>query len=285
MNVCSPIVSHRDGEVPFIRKVSRAMVHQYDYYYHYTTVAGALGIISSRAVWLTDYRFLNDQLELRQGLKGFLAQIPKEQQLSFERALQWHNMWNHHCVFSLSRSPKILSQWRAYASDGAGIALALNKQFLEYAGLTLVECRYEDHDRYAGDLVLKHTNFIRSVHEASGLNRAENDFMAWVESQRPNFYRLIEDLIALKNPAFSEELELRAVWARPIGSAKFRVARDVIVPYVEAKIWPDDEAMSSLAVVIPEVWLGPKCNEMNRCSLNAMHIGMCMVYRYDCGYV
>jgi hypothetical protein len=261
------------------------MAYNFEYYYHYTTVAGALGIISSRAVWLTDYRFLNDRLELRQGLESFLAQIPKEQQGSFRRAFQWHDMRNHHCVFSLSRSPKILSQWRAYASDGAGIALALNKPFLKHAGLALVECRYEDHDRYARELVQTHTDFISSVHEASELHRAENHFMDWVASQRPSFYRLIEDLIALKNPAFSEEMELRAVWSRPMGEVKMRTARDLIIPYVEAKIWPDDEATSDLAVVIPEIWLGPKCNEMNRWSLFAMNIGMCMIHRHDCGYV
>ncbi len=256
-----------------------------EYYYHYTSVTGALGIMSSRTVWLTDYRFLNDRLELRQGLDSFLSQIPMEQQTSFRRAFQWHDLRNHHCVFSLSRSPKILSQWRAYASDGAGIALGLNRTFLKHAGLALVECRYKDHDEYAGELVEKHSDFIASVHEASRLHRAENDFMAWVEAQRPSFYLLIEDLIALKNPAFSEELELRAVWSREMGDVKMRSARDLIIPYVEAKIWPDDESASHLAVVIPEVWLGPKCSELNRWSIFAMNIGMCMIQRHDCGYV
>ena len=261
------------------------MQHKFEYYYHYTSVAGALGIISSRTVWLTDYRFLNDRLELRQGLNSFLSQIPQAEQDSFRRAFQWHDMRNHHCVFSLSRSPKILSQWRAYASDGAGIALGLNRTFLEHAGLSLVECRYEDHDKYAGELVEKHANFISSVHEASEVHRAENDFMGWVSSQRLSFYLLIEDLIALKNPAFSEEMELRAVWSRQMGEVKMRSARDLIIPYVEAKIWPDDEDTSALAVVIPEIWLGPKCSDLNRWSIFAMNLGMCMIHRHDCGYV
>ncbi|MCE1192398.1 MAG: DUF2971 domain-containing protein [Acidovorax sp.] len=261
------------------------MTYKSDCYYHYTSVAGALAIISSRTVWLTDYRFLNDRLELRQGLDSFLSKIPKEQQASFRRAFQWHDIQNHHCVFSLSRSPKILSQWRAYASDGAGIALGLNRAFLEYAGLSLVECKYEDHDKYAAELVVKHDGFIRAVYDASQLHRAENDFMGWVEAQCSSFYSVVEDLIALKNPAFAEELELRAVWCRKMGEVKMRSARDLIIPYVDAKIWPDDERASALAVVIPEIWLGPKSNDLNRLSIHALNIGMCMIHRHDCGYV
>lgn len=256
-----------------------------NYFYHYTSVASALGIISSRTVWLTDYRFLNDRLELRQGLNSLLAQIPKPYQDAFKRAFQWHDMWNHHCVFSVSRSPTILSRWRAYASDGTGVALGLNRTFLEYAGLSLVECRYEEHEKYAKELLERHLDFIESVHEASELHVAENDFMGWVEGERDGFCRLLEDLIALKNPAFAEEKELRAVWSRQRNEVKMRSARDLIIPYVEAKIWPDREKSSDLAVVIPEIWLGPKCSELNRWSIVAMNIGLCMIYRHDCGYV
>lgn len=263
------------------------MTKKFERYYHYTTVAGCLGIINSRSIWMTDYRFLNDKLELRQGLKSFLSQIPSGQRKSFERAFQWHDMWNHHCVFSLSRSPEILSQWRAYASDGNGMALGLTSKFLEHAGLSLVECRYEDHDAYAAELIPKHQDFVESVHNASELHRAENSFMDWVRTNSFGFYKLIADLIALKNPAFSEEKELRAIWSRPMGdtSIKMRESRNLIIPYVEAKIWPDDEEKNSLFVVIPEIWLGPKCSELNKLSILAMNIGMCMPYRHDCGYV
>jgi len=253
-------------------------------YYHYTSVAGALGIISSRSVWLTDYRYLNDRLEFRQGLEHLLSQISKQQQDSLTRALRWHGASNHHCVFSLSQSPKILSQWRAYASDGAGFALGLDRKALEHAGLSLVKCRYEDHEQYARDLLQKYEAFIKTVHEASQLHTADNVFAIWVENQRSSFCLLMEDLIALKNPAFSEELEIRAVQSRQSGQVKKRVARDLIIPYVEEKIWSDDEKTSNLAVVIPEIWLGPKCNEMNIFSILTMNMGMCMIHRHDCGY-
>lgn len=255
-----------------------------DRYYHYTSVSGCLGIIKSRSIWLTDYRFLNDKLELRQGINSFLSRLPDDKKNSFERAFQWHDMQNHHCVFSLSHSPDILSQWRAYASDGEGIALGLNRTFLEHAGLSLVECRYENHEDYASELVSKHEDFLDEVHNASNLHVAENSFMDWIRSNSSGFYEIIEDLIALKNPAFSEEKELRAIWSKPMRdeAIKMREARNLIIPYVEAEIWPDEDK-EYLSVVIPEIWLGPKCNDLNRMSLLAMNIGN--IKRHDCGYI
>jgi hypothetical protein len=201
-------------------------------------------------------------------------------------------MWNHHCVFSLSRSPKILSQWRAYASDGAGVALGLDKTYLKHAGLSLVDCRYEDQDSYASELIQRHSRFLKSVHDASVRNHRENDFMDWVRDQRSEFYRLIEDLIALKNPAFSEECEVRAVWCRQMGEMKFRSARELVIPYVEANICPDSEMFENeemrrhyLRMVIPEIWLGPKCSDLNRMSFFTLTEGMGTIDRHDCGYV
>src|SRR5258705_9462145 len=35
--------------------------------YHYTTAAGLYGIVHSKSLWTTDYRFLNDPSEFRYG--------------------------------------------------------------------------------------------------------------------------------------------------------------------------------------------------------------------------
>ena len=254
-------------------------------YYHYTSVAGCHGIISSRRVWLTDYRFLNDRKELTQGLTSFLKHIETDRRSSLEQAFLWHGKFNHHCVLSLSQSPRILSQWRAYAADGTGVALGLDENNLKRAGLALVECRYENHDAFAKALVDKHETFIESVHQAKLAHETENEFIAWVVGQQPAFSAIVQDLIALKNPAFSEEQEMRAVLSCYQGQTKARLSGQLIVPYLEANIWRDEEALSKMTVVMPEIWLGPKCNELNRIVLVAMNIGLRKIERYDCGYV
>ena len=57
-------------------------------YYHYTSVAGCLGILKSHVIWLTDYRYLNDKMELHQGLNSFLSKFSPHYQESFRRAFQ-----------------------------------------------------------------------------------------------------------------------------------------------------------------------------------------------------
>lgn len=254
-------------------------------YYHYTTVVGGHGIIRSRRVWLTDYRFLNDKQELKQGYTHFVAALPEALRASFERAFLWHDQFNHHCVLSLSHSPKILSQWRAYADDATGLALGFSEKFLKFAKIQLVPCRYESHESYALTLVAKHLPLVEAVHKARQEYPAENDFMDWIREQRQDFYLLVEDLIALKNPAFVEEQEVRAIRCVEFNNVLTRVSGQVIVPYVEANFWEDDEALSYMAVVIPEIWLGPKCSQLNVVGVRAINLGMCMVNRYDCGYV
>lgn len=258
-----------------------------DRLYHYTTVSGCLGIIESQSIWLTDHRFLNDKHELQQGLKSFLEHIPEESRTAIKEALSYHEMWNHTCVFSLSRSPTILSQWRAYADDGTGIALGFSSSILDFMKLAVVDCQYDDHQEYAAKLVQKHQQFIETVRGAYHRLFTQGRFVKWVNERHEIFYPIIHDLIALKNPAFSEEGELRAIWSRPAGhkDIRMRSARNLVIPYVQARVIPDYEDRDALYVAIPELWLGPKCSDLNRSSLLSMRLGMISIRRHDCGYV
>ena len=133
-------------------------------YYHYTTVAKAHKIIRSRKIWLTDYRFLNDRQELKQGYEHFVAALPEKLRPAFKSAFDWHNGLNHHCVLSLSRSSEILSQWRAYAADGTGLALGFYESFLNLRKIEPVPCQYESHESHAKTLVEKHLLLVEAIY-------------------------------------------------------------------------------------------------------------------------
>lgn len=253
-------------------------------YYHYTSIPSCLSILSSRRVWLTDYRFLNDKHELTRALALFLQHLGGEHQAAMERAMLWHDLAHHHCVLSLSRSQRILSQWRAYAADGKGVAMGFRQQFLEYAKIELVPCIYEDHERYAEEIAHRHECFVSEVYAARQEYRGENTFMAWIEENHRGFAAIVRDLIALKNPAFTEEQEVRAVIPVDREQIRVRAREDLLIPYTEAEFWPADESTSSMHVVVPEIWLGPKCDELNRTALRAALQGVCNIERYDCGY-
>ncbi len=254
-------------------------------YFHYTSLQSCLGILESRRVWLSDYRFLNDKQELRRALDLFLACYPEAQRNALASAISWHDYANYHCVLSLSRSQKILSQWRAYADDGRGVALGFREQFLKFAKIDLVPCQYEEHEKYAKEIAERYSDFAEEVLVNREIHCAENDFMDWVDSRRDEFSKIICDLIALKNPAFEEEQEIRAVMPATREEIKLRVREHLIVPYVETQFWPGDERSTDMHVVLPDIWLGPKSNELNRIALMSGKYGYRYIQKYDCGYV
>jgi hypothetical protein len=106
--------------------------------YHYTDVAGALGILKSGELWLTERAHLNDTLEIQYGLhiahelfetavQNTSAHIPthvtshlKEKLTS---GLTKFGFW----VFSASLDDnEDIGQWRSYADDGRGVRLGFS---------------------------------------------------------------------------------------------------------------------------------------------------------------
>lgn len=254
-------------------------------YYHYTTIPACHGILSSRRIWLTDYRYLNDKNEIRQGLKDLFDRFDKEVAQALETAFYWHDHFAHQCILSLSKSPRILSQWRAYANDGTGVAIGFSKFFLSHAELELVDCIYENHENYIGELAEKYSAFARAVLDARKELRAENTIMNWIREHEHDFNAVIRDVLPLKHPAFAEEQEVRALKSYRVGNVKQRLRGDLIVPYHEEVFWDEEEDGASIYLAVREVWLGPKCNELNRDAISSYNLGLLRLERFDCGYV
>lgn len=254
-------------------------------YYHYTTIPACHGILSSRRVWLTDYRYLNDKNEIRKGLKDLFDRFDKEVAQALETAFYWHDHFAHQCILSLSKSPRILSQWRAYAKDGTGVAIGFSNLFLYHAGLELVDCIYENHEKYIDKMVEKHSAFAGAVLEARKELRGENTIMDWIREREDDFNAVVRDIVPLKNPAFAEEQEVRAIKSYRFGDVKQRLRGDLIVPYQEEVFWDEEEDGASTYLAVREVWLGPKCNELNRDAISSYNLGLLRVEQFNCGYV
>lgn len=252
--------------------------------YHYTSLAGCHGIIESGKLWFTDHRFLNDEHELTQGLSALLKHFPEESG-SFNTAFEIHRLNTHYCVLSLSKSHKILSQWRGYAADGTGIAIGFSAQFLEKSGINLVECKYDGYETLTEELATTHESFIKLVHQSRpGNNTSVSNFVEWVGQHKEQFTALINDVIAIKNPVFREEQEVRAVRSYNYGEVKMRLSGQLMIPYYEVNLWDDDTKHSEIERAIYEIWLGPKCDNRNKTALKALLIEHCDIQKYDCGY-
>jgi len=254
-------------------------------YYHYTSIVGCAAIIQSKSAWLTDYRFLNDKHELTASLTSFLSHFTPEEQKSFQAALNAHSWSHHYCIFSLSKSPKILSQWRAYGDDARGAAIGFNAAFLGYAGLELAECQYENHDRYISDLAKKYKAIVGAAHVAN--MQRPSDIYGWARRKSAALRKIVTALIVLKNPAFAEEREVRGILSPPREKMLFRTRANDLLPYANVNLWEEgaDDRARSLWVAAPEIWFGPKCSDLNKTALKLLCGGMSSFQEFDCGYV
>jgi hypothetical protein len=106
--------------------------------YHYTDVNALLCILDDCAIRATDFRHLNDTLEIRYAWTEFLATLKRRKdeptQFSDAYAAQLEAIRNAGAedlesladslfVACFSESSDDLNQWRSYADDGRGVAL------------------------------------------------------------------------------------------------------------------------------------------------------------------
>lgn len=107
--------------------------------YHYTDAAGLAGMLASKKVWATEYRFVNDGSEVELGLqqaKRIVRDIRVKEKndrklrflINLQRLLE-QELPNSSFVFSTSSKRDDLSQWRGYAKEGQGFAIGFSAEF------------------------------------------------------------------------------------------------------------------------------------------------------------
>ncbi|MDZ4252273.1 MAG: DUF2971 domain-containing protein [Sulfuritalea sp.] len=94
--------------------------------YHYTDVAGLIGIITSGCIWATHVGKLNDASENRYGhelvVNHVRANLPNSTKQLIEKALStFRSVDTYVACYSTERN--LLSQWRNYTGDRVGYSL------------------------------------------------------------------------------------------------------------------------------------------------------------------
>jgi hypothetical protein len=106
--------------------------------YHYTNDAGLKGIIENGTLWFTDIFGLNDPSELRHGFRIAIdilksrTSAARPEISTFASLLERFDVdrgieqAGHFFICSFSADGDDLGQWRAYADNGRGYALAFD---------------------------------------------------------------------------------------------------------------------------------------------------------------
>jgi hypothetical protein len=138
--------------------------------WHYTSFRGFQGIVDSKAVWATEYRFLNDREEFLHAKQ--LAERLANEEAEFignsfpardtlQKAVRGafgsghlHENRLRLMVASFTEEGDQLSQWRGYADDSRGISIGLNLPHLRPppdigTAVTFAPCLYGEEDKRA----------------------------------------------------------------------------------------------------------------------------------------
>ncbi|MCP5158079.1 MAG: DUF2971 domain-containing protein [Gammaproteobacteria bacterium] len=102
-------------------------------------------------------------------------------------------------ISCFSTASDVLSQWRAYAKDGEGFCIGFAQSTLCRMGVRPVQVLYDESQQRAEIL-----QAVKALHAVDEAERNEKEFFSFC-------VMLAADLAAMKNPAFSEEKEVRLI--------------------------------------------------------------------------
>lgn len=260
--------------------------------YHYCSLETFLNIIKNRTIWLSDVTKSNDKQELRhlksmaklqlltaqnEYLKrysetpGFTYDFKAMESLNnlAERIslMEIFSTW----VFCLSEEPDLLSQWRGYADNAAGICIGFDFEYLNKIStlqpnpdvmFQLKRIKYEKTDTsnfYAKQIDIENTPM---------------DFDAFKDKCKTALYSSFSQAPFYKNSSFSEEKEWRISLTHlpseikelkknliipqelqeymKFGECGYIAKQNKLVSHVELNI-------SDIKNAIKEIIIGPKC--------------------------
>jgi hypothetical protein len=247
--------------------------------YHYCDINAAISIIQNRSFWASNFRYLNDQTEGRWydkvnsevfeefERKGFPREIRKRFELISNlknKQNELHTRMDGYLV-CFSNAPDVLSQWRAYADDGRGLAIGidvgeienLKRRVWRNSNYAFVKVEYN------AKIQRKRISHLLSIF-LKEISRGMAEFTArdWETLSFKLYAEMEQFRYEFKNPAFEEEKEYRFVRGvfpfdknlDSLDGVLFRKSQIGLLPYeilkFENSIFP-----------IREIWIGPKCKQ------------------------
>lgn len=174
--------------------------------FHYTSVAAARAMVESRTIWLSEYTAMNDASEFSYARDRLLS-LMRNREVMMDTLARYCMTF---AVESLTQSTGLmlgsltavrdsLSQWRSYATNGAGCVLGIDAAYLEHdAGVAIRTVLYDETEV---DQMLRIA--LSVVQQQYG--DAPDDMATLLEFAR----HAAVDLFNIKHPGFADEREVR----------------------------------------------------------------------------
>lgn len=186
-----------------------------DVMYHYCSLEAFMGIITSKCLWMTSAAYTNDALEMNsinKCVQKVLENIYKHRDISFEEFKKKGEWYENNekasmpfiCCFSENLNN--FSQWRLYADDCQGVAIAFNMAKLRDR-LGIVDSPNILEEGYSGDWV----HYISKDKEAELQSKIENEIEKYDVFCVNDIIRYVQNFF-FKMDWFKDEKEIRIIY-------------------------------------------------------------------------
>jgi len=244
--------------------------------YHYTSQATLFNIVSTKSIWASHVSYMNDANEIRYAAQRALNIVNAIATDNIERSKllnqlknwlsQYLNPTHFIFSFSLSESGNLLSQWRAYTPEEAGVSIGFNEDELKLHAnkynFQLVKCIYhpQEQDQLLSNFISKllhdfdanHYEIHKSLDGAPG-----QEYYKFLNGYAQGF---LYEFAKIKDPLFSEEREWRLLskYYNTYAHAdiKFRASKTTLIPYVEFNL----KDIRNDGRLFEQIYVGPSSN-------------------------
>lgn len=230
--------------------------------YHYTSVEGLHGIITSRSLWMTDFSYMNDSKEIQHGIKvarNVLAEFRAEDLDPRKKKVMesWFDVLNKPIPYRIciacfcDDDGDSLSQWRAYGGKHVGVSIGFkfdHSYFKQGISTRLNRVVYkEDQQRKMLANFFHICALISDWDEEKYISNMKSRKINGGKEDEPEnlLTNLYGHLIFFKNEAFLDEREVRWVYSEDpesyetlgikLAPKQFRIIGNQLIPYVTSR--------------------------------------------------
>ena len=255
--------------------------------WHYTDVAGLLGIVRSRSIWASAPQVLNDSSEVLYGVNLVRDAWAEQKSNSVHGKFVTDfidqmigELWVEYVqkrvfIASTSREPDLLSQWRNYAnSDGYAICLDTSGRWGRRPEMVngQLELRTTVLHGWYDVMYDEPTQKQAAAQLAETLPRLipsqaveEDSVAAYAEAMAMGFLLISALPLSMKHPAFADEREARFIGGSADAGVAYRAANGRIVPYAPIGVFAINDQGHVLEQEQPfpivKILCGPGCRD------------------------